>query len=307
MNDKRLHLLLAEGGNCEAAQKLRELFPEAEGGLELTTVSTVTTLISTLGLATAEILILDLALTQPDSLACVRRIHRSAPGVPIIVLANPEEKDGAAQCLREGATDYLLKGFLNPKSLGRVLRNALEQNTLKGLTDLLRDPSTELYIRDGFHTLGSRAMEQARRSEVNLVLLCAQMESIDAFRAAFGPGAAEKSLRAAAQIICSCFRRTDLVARIGETQFAALAVDAVEPSASVLRQRIEKRLAIHNQDQGPWGKVELRMSVGYWSSQDSRDFTEFLDAVETGLRNVPPTMELQTAIPGPAMRSGATS
>jgi diguanylate cyclase (GGDEF)-like protein len=287
MTHKKLRVLLAEGGNGEAIQSLRALFPETGGGLDLTTVSTITTLIPTIKVVDPEVLILDLTLTKPESLDAVRRVHRSAPGVPLIILADPADKDHATLCLREGAMDYLLKGFMDTRTLDRVLRTALERNTLKGLTDFLREPVTGLYIRDGLLTLGSRAMETTRAGNGTLVLLCALFENLHELRDAFGPGAAEKSLREVADILAGGFRRTDLIARIGDAQFAALAIDAAGPSAPVLRQRIEKRVAAHNQVRGSWGPLDLRLSVGFWSAKDSRDFPEFLDAVEAGLRNEP--------------------
>jgi diguanylate cyclase (GGDEF)-like protein len=285
MTDKKLRVLLAEGGNGEAAQSLRALFPETSGGLDLTTVSTINTLLPTVNVVNPEVLLLDLALTQPDPLDCIRRVHRSAPGVPLIVFADLADKEQAALCLREGAMDYLLKGFMDTRTLGRVVRSALERNTLKGLTDLLRDPLTGLYIRDGLLTLGSRAMETTRNADGTLVLLCALFENLHALRDAFGPGAAERSLCEVAEILAESFRRTDLIARIGEAQFAALAVDAVEPSLPVLRQRIERHIGLRNQERGPWGPLDLRISVGFWSPQDPRYFPELLDAVEAGLRN----------------------
>ncbi len=302
MTGKRLRVLLAEDGSSGAAQGLRALYPESAGGLDLTIVSSISTVLPTLNVVDPEVLLLDLALLQPESLDAVRRIHRAAPKVPLIVFADPADKEHAAKCLHEGAMDYLLKGFMDTQTLGRVLRNALEQNTLKGLADLLRDPLTGLYIRDGFLALGSRSIEAARQGGGTLVLLCALYENLEALRAEFGPGAAERSLCQAAQIIAGCFRRTDLVARIGEAQFAALAVDAVEPSAPVLRQRVEKHIAIHNQEQGARGPLELRISVGHWSAGDSRTFPEFLDAVEAGLRNLSAALEAQPAIPSTALR-----
>jgi len=285
MTDKKLRVLLAEGGNGEAAQSLRALFPETRAEAWTSTVSTINTLLPTVNVVNPEVLLLDLALTQPDPLDCIRRVHRSAPGVPLIVFADLADKEQAALCLREGAMDYLLKGFMDTRTLGRVVRSALERNTLKGLTDLLRDPLTGLYIRDGLLTLGSRAMETTRNADGTLVLLCALFENLHALRDAFGPGAAERSLCEVAEILAESFRRTDLIARIGEAQFAALAVDAVEPSLPVLRQRIERHIGLRNQERGPWGPLDLRISVGFWSPQDPRYFPELLDAVEAGLRN----------------------
>jgi diguanylate cyclase (GGDEF)-like protein len=287
MMERNLRILLAEGDSGEAAASLRVLFPEDQDRLDLTVVSTISTLMPTIHVVNPEVILLDLALARPEPLDVVRRVHRSAPDVPLIVFADAADKDYAAQSLKEGALDYLLKGFMDPQTLDRVLRVALEHNTLGGLADLLRDPQTGLYIREGFLTLGAHAMEAANRKHSTLILLCVRIENLESLRAQFGSSAAEGGLRAVAGLLKGNFRRTDYVARIGESQFAALAVDAVEPSGPVLRQRLEKRIVALNGDVVPRGPLELRMSMGFWSPKDAKVFSEFLDSVEAGLRTAP--------------------
>jgi len=284
MNEMKLRILLAEGNPGEAASALRMLYPEGQDGLELTNVSSVSTLIATLEIVNPEIIFLDLDLAHPNALDAVRRVHCSAPAVPLIVLADASDKDCAARSLSQGALNYLIKGFIDTRTLERVLRAALERNTLEGLADLLRDSLTGLYIREGFLTLGERAMETAKRSESTLVLLCMSIENLAALRAGYGSNAVEKSLRGVATLLVGSFRRTDIMARLGESQFAALAVDAVEPSAPVLRQRLEKRIAVLNRDMGSWGPLELRMSARFWSPKEATVFSDFLDGVEAELR-----------------------
>jgi PleD family two-component response regulator len=290
MNQKRLRVLLAEAHPDEAASALRVLYPEGQEGLELTNVSSVSTLIATLEIVNPEVIFLDLSLAQPDPLDAVRRVHRSAPAVPLIVLADSSDKNCAVRSLNQGALDYLLKGFIDSRTLERTLRAVLEHNMLDGLADLLRDPLTRLYIRDGFLTLGESAMEIAKKRESTLVLLCMRIENLETLRANFGPSAVEGSLYEVAAMLLGSFRGTDIVARLGESQFAALAVDAAEPSAPVLCQRLEKRIAILNRDIGPWGPLELRMCARFWSPKESLPFSELLDIVEAGLRfpAVPP-------------------
>jgi two-component system cell cycle response regulator len=287
MSQRMLRILLAEGGAGETAQSLRAAFLETESQLDLTVVSTVMTLLPTLKVTAPEILLLDLSLAQPDPLDTVRRVHRSAPGVPLIVIADPIDRDLAARCLSEGAMDYLLKGFMNHQTLEHVFRAALESNTLKGLADLLRDSLTGLYIREGFLALGARSMEVARHSRGTMVLLCAMLENLDSIRAEFGQSGGDRALRDLAELLAGSFRRTDIVARLGEAQFAALAVDAIEPSAAVLRQRLERRLDLCNKARSPWGSLEMRICASFWSVADTRSFAEFLDGVESGLRHAP--------------------
>jgi GGDEF domain-containing protein len=91
-------------------------------------------------------------------------------------------------------------------------------------------------------------------------------------------------LREVAALLTGGFRGTDILARLGESQFAALAVDAMEPSAPVLCQRLEKRIGMLNRDRGPGGPLELRMSARFWAPKETSTFSEFLDSVEAGLR-----------------------
>jgi len=298
MTQKRLRVLVAEAGSSETAEALRALYPETEKGLEVTVVSTVATLLATLKVVDPEVILLDLSLSLREPMDSVHLVHRTAPGVPLIVFANPEQKEQAARSLTEGAMDYVLKGFMDAPTLDRVLRAALERNTLHGLTDLLRDPVTELYTRDGFLTVGSRRHDEAHRTGGSLVLICALFENVQALREAFGPGAADRALSDVAGLLRGCCRRSDVVARLGEAQFAILGVDAVAPSAQVMRNRLEQHVAVHNRTRSPWGPIDLRTSIGSWSAQDERSFADFLDSVESQLRVPPREMKTDSVAEG---------
>jgi len=302
MSQRKTRILLAEDDASETVDILRMLFPDTAGGLDLTVVSTMATLIPTVKAIDPELIILDLELSLRDPLDGVHLVHRSAPGIPLVVLADPAQKQYAAQSLSEGAMDYVLKGFLDGRTLGRVLRNAMERNTFEGLADLLRDPLTDLYTREGLLTLGMRCQEEAQRTGGTLVLICAWFENLHTLREGFGPGAADQALRDVAQILVNSCRRSDIVSRLGQAQFALLAVDAVAPSAPVMLQRLAKRIAVHNETRSPWGPIDLRLSVGAWTAKDGRSFGTFLDTVEAELRQVVAQEEVQALVLQNAVR-----
>lgn len=281
---QKLRVLVAEGNSREAASTLLALFPKEKDSLELTEVSGVPTLMASLELVRPEVILLELALAEPDPLYAVRRLHRTEPAVPLIVIGDATQREALAGCLKIGALDYLLKGRMDAPTMNRVLSNAMRRNTLEGLTDLLRDPLTGLFVRDGFLTMGAHMMEAAKVNEGDLVLLCAQIEALEEMRDNFGQSVVDRSLKEIGKLLTGSFRRTDVVGRIGESQFAALAVDAVEPSVPVLLQRLAKHLAALNQELGPPGPLLLRMNAGFWSAKDTRSFVELLDSVEVGLR-----------------------
>ena len=294
MSQKKVRILLAESSDGDTAEILRALFAQSEGGLELAVVGTVATLIHTIRVVDPEIILLDLALSLRDPLDAVHLVHRSAPGTPLVVLADPSKKQYAAQSLSVGAMDYVLRGFLDNRTLDRVLRSALALNTFEGLTDLLRDPPTGLYSREGLLTLGARCMEEAQRTGGSLALMCALFENLQTLREGFGPGAADHALNDVAQLLAGCCRRSDILARLGRAQFALLAVDAIAATGPVMRQRLQKHLAVHNGTRSPWGPIDLRVSAGAWSARDRRSFAQFQDAVEADLRLAPAFEEQPT-------------
>jgi len=284
MTQRRLRLLLAEGSPGETAGALHELYAGSDPGLDLTAVSTIATLLPTIKVVEPEVILLDLRLNLREPLDAVHLVHRTAPGVPLIVIADPAEKAQAIRSLAEGAMDYVLKGQIDAHTLERVLRTALEHNTLKGLTDLLRDQVTGLYTRDGFLTMGARRHEEAMRGGSPLVLICVLFENLQALREALGPGTAHRALSDVAGLLTGCCRRSDVVGRLGEARFAILGVDAVAPSAQVMRSRLEQHLAVHNQTRSPRGPIDLRTSIGSWTAPDAGTFAEFLDGTESRLR-----------------------
>lgn len=288
---QKLRLFVAEGRPGEVASALRELFPEEQGGMELTEISGFPTLMAALEFGDPEVILFDLALAHPEPLEALRRLNRAKPEVPLIAIGDAADKQTAVASLGKGAMNYLLKGSIDAKAVERALHSALERNTLNGLADLLRDPLTGLYVRDGFLTLGEHAMEAARRKGGDLVLLCARVENGELIREQFGQSALEHSLREVAALLTRSFRRTDLVGRIGESQFAALAVDAVEPSVPVLLQRFLKHLEALNRDARPSGPLQLRTAARFWPRNTAVTFGSFLDGVEAGLRTAQVVLE----------------
>ena len=124
MNERKLRVLVAEGNPGETAPILRALYPEPQDGLELTVVSGVSILIATLDIVNPEVIFLDLALAHPSPMDAVRRVHRSAPTVPLIIVAGASDKNLAVSSLTHGAQDYLLRGFIDSRTIERVLRTA---------------------------------------------------------------------------------------------------------------------------------------------------------------------------------------
>jgi len=85
-----------------------------------------------------DIILLDLQLPDAHWLGAIRRTHAAAPRVPLVVLGTDDDAK-AAQALREGAQDYLVKAEIEPRGLLRSLRYALERKAMQETLSLERE------------------------------------------------------------------------------------------------------------------------------------------------------------------------
>jgi len=88
MTQKKVRILLAEDDSAETVDILAALFPNSTGGLDLTVVSTMATLIPTVKVVDPELILLDLELSLSNPLDAVHLVHRSAPGIPPVAASD---------------------------------------------------------------------------------------------------------------------------------------------------------------------------------------------------------------------------
>jgi diguanylate cyclase (GGDEF)-like protein/PAS domain S-box-containing protein len=78
-----------------------------------------------------DIILLDLGLPDAQGLNALRRAHGAAPRIALVVLTGMDDESLAAQCLQDGAQDYLIKGEIDTRSLRRSLRYAIERKIME--------------------------------------------------------------------------------------------------------------------------------------------------------------------------------
>jgi signal transduction histidine kinase len=95
-----------------------------------------------------DIVLLDMGLPDGHGLDTVRRAHAAAPGVPMIVLTGLDDEALAAEAMKAGAQDYLIKGQIENRALPRALRHAIERHRMQTETDLIR--TQQIQFKDEF-------------------------------------------------------------------------------------------------------------------------------------------------------------
>ncbi len=72
--------------------------------------------------------LLDLNLSDSLGLETFSQIHKKKAKIPILILTGLSDRELATRAVREGAQDYLIKGELDGRLLGRSIRYSIERN-----------------------------------------------------------------------------------------------------------------------------------------------------------------------------------
>jgi signal transduction histidine kinase len=94
---------------------------------EITHVERLEDALSSLALASYDIVLLDLGLPDSQGADTVTRLRESQPGVPVVVLTGLDDEAVGISAMQLGAQDYLVKGSFTPFVLGRSIRYAIER------------------------------------------------------------------------------------------------------------------------------------------------------------------------------------
>src|ERR1700733_2900002 len=117
MKENTLHVLVVED-NAGGARLLREMFSkEKADSFQLTHLLRMSDAEAHLAKGGVDIVLLDVGLPDAHGIESVRRAHAVAPHIPLIVLTGLEDEELAAEAMREGAQDYLIKGQIENRAL----------------------------------------------------------------------------------------------------------------------------------------------------------------------------------------------
>jgi len=184
--------------------------------------------------------LLDFQLGARDGLELLRDARAKGCQTPVIFLTadSSEQVDNAA--MEAGASDYLVKGEINPRVLERSIRYSLKLGAAMKELRLLatRDALTGLLNRRAFDALLAEEVERARRLEHPLALVVLDLDYFKNINDLHGHPVGDAVLAAAARIFEAEVRTIDRVARIGGEEFAVMLMETSAAEATIVAKRL---------------------------------------------------------------------
>jgi signal transduction histidine kinase len=127
---QKIKILLIEDNKGDA-RLIQELLKEIQYfGYTLEWRENLTAGIQELQKTNLDLLLLDLTLPDSQGLETVTKVLSQTPDVPIVVLTGHNDATLAIKAVAVGAQDYLVKGDVDAKILGRAIHYAIERNKL---------------------------------------------------------------------------------------------------------------------------------------------------------------------------------
>src|SRR5260370_22346407 len=102
----------------------------------------------------------------------------------------------------------------------------------------LTDEITGLYNRRGFLALAERQLKLARRSGYGLLLFFGDVDGMKGINDTWGHAEGDMALMRTGEILSQTFRDSDVVARFGGDEFAALAIEASDHGEAAITARL---------------------------------------------------------------------
>lgn len=259
--------------------------PAADGLLhfQFTRAATVPAALARIRDGGVALVLLDLAQTEGGAADTIRRLRTDGGERPVVVLAADESMGAAA--MRGGAQDYLPRNRLDADLLLRTLRHALELHGLRlALCDAsLVDEATGLYNRRGFDAHAERAVQLAHRKRRGLLVAFADIDDLALINEEYGHADGDRAIRAAAQLLRSSFRATDIVARTDGDEFVALLLEAAPNAADAVVERLLSRLDDYNANRDHAWPISLSIGVAGTAGDEFATLEELLARARSAL------------------------
>lgn len=231
MKENTLRVVVIED-NAGDARLLREMFSkERAGTFEMTHFTHMRDALVHLARGEADVVLLDLGLPDAYGLESVRRVHAAAPDIPLIVLTSLDDEVLAAEAMKEGAQDYLIKGQIENRALPRALRHAIDRHRIQIETAYIaqHDAVTNLPNRLVLNDRISQAISLARRRRAATAVMFVDLDRFKHINDSLGHAVGDQLLQSVSTRLVACVRSSDTVSRQGGDEFVILLSEIANP------------------------------------------------------------------------------
>jgi diguanylate cyclase (GGDEF)-like protein/PAS domain S-box-containing protein len=125
----------------------------------------------------------------------------------------------------------------------------------------ITDQLTGLYNRRGFLSLAEQQLKLAKRNKSGMLLFFIDMDGLKWINDTVGHEEGDKAIIETATLFKETFRTSDIIARLGGDEYAALAIEITETNSEIITGRLQSLIDTRNNQENR--RYRLSISVGY--------------------------------------------
>ncbi len=214
------------------------------------------------------LLIVDIRLPGMSGLELMAKIREINPDTQVVVMTSHAQFDYAAEALRSGAYEFLLKPFDNLELVTATITRATEKieiiegnkalieklkhekSDLENINNLLmdlsmRDVLTGLFNRRYINEYLKAELARANRHEKIFSVLFLDIDKFKLYNDKYGHVQGDTLLREFSLVLKACMRESDLAARYGGEEFLLVLPETPKAGADELAELIRHQVEQH--------------------------------------------------------------
>ncbi len=225
-----------------------------------------------------DLVLLDVMMPEMNGRQVLKTIKgdTSLRHIPVIMITALDDMDSTAECIENGAEDYILKPF-NPVLLNARISASLERKRLRDVErEYLRlyDAATGLPNKDLFLQRLAEELKRSRHHASLFGVLVIRLERYRILMDSLGQIAGESYILERAKLLTKFAPTQSLIARLGQSEFALLLFDLSRPAEAIdtarkLFAKLGETVVVEGHE--ITGKIQIGLtfsSTGYDSAQD---------------------------------------
>lgn len=242
-----MRLLLVESHKAYADQLNQMIKACCETGVVVDHVTSARGALAHLQTSFYDLCFLDYQLDAPSTgLDVLHELHNANTLTAFILLTDHVNKETAFKALTLGAMDYLIKDRFTDFELAKCIAYSmyLKRREVGFQKEALRDSLTGLGNKSLFDAQLQQSVLRAERDHETLGLLVIDLDGFKAINDKHGHKVGDVLLQQVAERIVNETRASDVIARIGGDEFAAILIKPNSPDhIYTVAQKLEKALA----------------------------------------------------------------
>jgi diguanylate cyclase (GGDEF)-like protein/PAS domain S-box-containing protein len=147
----------------------------------------------------------------------------------------------------------------------------------------LIDQLTGVYNRRGFLTVVRQYKYLAERAKRGFYILFIDIDGLKRINDNYGHHEGDLALQTLANICSRCFRRSDVVGRIGGDEFAICTIEAEKDTAKTLINRLQRCVEHHNKKKEHTFQLSLSIGAIYYGVDSPCSVEDLLDQADKSM------------------------